>query len=168
MANRETIFSQLSSALTKIVKLLCSNEELGRYLRYMDQEPLSDKFPAPKRDELFDHNIRFRPLIRLDELHEAFIIAAWTYGSVGYNTDFGTAMLSIDIFCPIDAWAMNDVCQRPFRIMDIIMRELNNKRLTGIGQLKWEAFELKILTDEYSQHKLTFSIDTNNSNESTV
>ena len=167
MANRETIFSQLGSALTKIARILSGNVELARYLKYMDEEPLSDTFPDPQKTDIYDHNIRYRPLIRLDELHEAFCIIAWTYGSVGYNMDFGTAMLSVDIFCPIDAWMMNDVCQRPFRIMDILMRELNNKRITGIGQLKFEAFELKILTDEYSQHKMTFSIDANNSNELT-
>lgn len=162
---RETIFTQLGTAGTKMAKILSTNSELGRFLKHQVTNPLDPELSDPTRAELLDHNIRLRPLIRLDELTESFIILNWDYGEISDNADFALATLSVDIFCNLDAWMINDICQRPFKIMDYISRDLNGARLTGLGTLRLINFELKTLTDEYSQHKMVFVIETNSSNE---
>lgn len=162
---RETIFTQLGAAGIKMARILSTDAELGRFLKHQVSNPLDEKLSNPTRDELLDHNIRLRPLIRLDELTESFIILNWDYGEIDNNTDFALATLSIDIFCNLDAWMINDICQRPFKIMDYVARNLDGARLTGLGTLRLMNFELKTLTDEYSQHKMVFVIETNNSRE---
>jgi hypothetical protein len=162
---RETIFTQLGAAGTKMARILSADAELGRFLKHQVSDPLDVNLSDPTKGELLDHNIRLRPLIRLDELTESFIILNWDYGEIDDNTDFALATLSIDIFCNLDAWMINDICQRPFKIMDYIARDLNGTRLTGLGTLRLVNFELKTLSDEYSQHKMVFIIETNSSNE---
>lgn len=162
---RETIFTQLGAAGTKMARILSADTELGRFLKHQVSDPLDVNLSNPTKSELLDHNIRLRPLIRLDELTESFVILNWDYGEIDNNTDFALATLSIDIFCNLDAWMINDICQRPFKIMDYITRDLNGARLTGLGTLRLVNFELKTLSDEYSQHKMVFIIETNSSNE---
>lgn len=162
---QETIFTQIGAAATKIVQKLSSNKELGRYLKYMVIDPLDPSLEEVTFSDLLNKNIRSHPLLRLDELTEGFIIVSWDTGSIGENLDFSTLTLAIDIFVNIQSWAINNDCQRPFIIMDYIYRDLQNLRVSGIGKLKFDSFELKVFTDEYSQHKMWFYVDVNSSNE---
>ena len=162
---RENVFTQLGSANYKIAQLLCKDEDLRRYLKYSIENPMDESLPIPPLEDVWKNNIRIKPLLHLDELRESFALVSWDYGSVGYNSDFSSLALHVDIFTPINAWDINEVCQRPFRIMDLILQDLNNKRVSGIGTLNFYSFELKIISNEYTQHQMVFYLDVNNSNE---
>ena len=84
---RETVFTQMGKASTKIAKILSTDPTLGRYLKHQVKNPLAENLSDPTKDELFDKNIRLRPCIRLDELTESFVVINWDYGEIGDNTD---------------------------------------------------------------------------------
>lgn len=162
---RETIFTQLGKAAIKIAKLLSEDQSLCRLLKYNVENPFDTALSDITKEEVYDKNVRLRPLIRLDELSENFVLVSWNYGETDYNQDTGILTLSIDIFTDIKTWNINDICQRPFKIMDSVYTNLNNLRVSGIGKLLFQSFELKILSDEYSQHKMVFTVNVMNSNE---
>ena len=78
------------------------------------------------------------------------------------NTDFNNVSLSILVYVPLKEWQINDINLRPFIIMSEIETSLKNKRIDGLGTLKYHGFGLHLLTDKMSCYKLNFSLDTFN------
>ena len=93
MSRRENVFTQLGTANYKIAQLLCKDEDLRRYLKYSIENPMDSNLETPALEDVWNNNIRTKPLIHLDELRESFCLVTWDYGSVGYNTDFSSLAL---------------------------------------------------------------------------
>ena len=63
------------------------------------------------------------------------------------------------IYTPLSTWIINDENLRPFLVMSEIEESLKDKRMNGVGTLKYKGFEIQTLTDTLSCYKMEFLID---------
>ena len=67
--------------------------------------------------------------------------------------------MHILVYTTLDTWIINDENLRPFMIMSEIEKSLKNKRINGIGTMKYKGFDLSTLTDKLSCYQMVFYID---------
>ena len=138
--------------LIKICKKLFKNENLCRLLVNTDLDPLNkDKHPEQINGmELFQKNIRVVPLLRDDEqTTESKIILFYDSGDIN-SSNSDNENLSFGI-------TGDDL--RPYAIMSEIRKSLQDTRINGLGEIRYEGFELSTLTEEMSAHTMRFYIN---------
>ena len=149
--------------LTKICKKLFKNENLCRLLVNTDLDPLNkDKHPEQINGmELFQKNIRVVPLLRDDEqTTESKIILFYDSGDINSsNSDNENLSFVINVYCPFKEWRITGDDLRPYAIMSEIRKSLQDTRINGLGEIRYEGFELSTLTEEMSAHTMRFYIN---------
>ena len=149
--------------LIKICKKLFKNENLCRLLVNTDLDPLNkDKHPEQINGmELFQKNIRVVPLLRDDEqTTESKIILFYDSGDINSsNSDNENLSFVINVYCPFKEWRITGDDLRPYAIMSEIRKSLQDTRINGLGEIRYEGFELSTLTEEMSAHTMRFYIN---------
>lgn len=149
--------------LIKICKKLFKNENLCRLLVNTDLDPLNkDKHPEQINGmELFQKNIRVVPLLRDDEqTTESKIILFYDSGGINSsNSDNENLSFVINVYCPFKEWRITGDDLRPYAIMSEIRKSLQDTRINGLGEIRYEGFELSTLTEEMSAHTMRFYIN---------
>lgn len=149
--------------LIKICKKLFKNENLCRLLVNTDLDPLNkDKHPEQINGmELFQKNIRVVPLLRDDEqTTESKIILFYDSGDINSsNSDNENLSFVINVYCPFKEWRITGDDLRPYAIMSEIRKSLQDTRINGLGEIRYEGFELSTLTEEMSAHTMRFDIN---------
>ena len=149
--------------LIKICKKLFKNENLCRLLVNTDLDPLNkDKHPEQINGmELFQKNIRVVPLLRGDEhTSESKIIMFYDSGDINSsNSDNENLSFVINVYCPFKEWRITGDDLRPYAIMSEIRKSLQDTRINGLGEIRYEGFELSTLTEEMSAHTMRFYIN---------
>lgn len=149
--------------LIKICKKLFKNENLCRLLVNTDLDPLNkDKHPEQTNGmELFQKNIRVVPLLRDDEqTTESKIILFYDSGDINSsNSDNENLSFVINVYCPFKEWRITGDDLRPYAIMSEIRKSLQDTRINGLGEIRYEGFELSTLTEEMSAHTMRFYIN---------
>ena len=149
--------------LIKICKKLFKNENLCRLLVNTDLDPLNkDKHPEQINGmELFQKNIRVVPLLRDDEqTTESKIILFYDSGDINSsNSDNENLSFVINVYCPFKEWRITGYDLRPYAIMSEIRKSLQDTRINGLGEIRYEGFELSTLTEEMSAHTMRFYIN---------
>ena len=149
--------------LVKICKKLFKNENLCRLLVNTDLDPLNkDKHPEQINGiELFQKNIRVVPRLRDDEqTTESKIILFYDSGDINSsNSDNENLSFVINVYCPFKEWRITGDDLRPYAIMSEIRKSLQDTRINGLGEIRYEGFELSTLTEEMSAHTMRFYIN---------
>lgn len=158
---QENIYSQVGKAVKKIALKLFENKELLKLLQDMSDDPFNNvTFKVNNTLDFKNGNIRTVPNVDTTKVKQGVIVVIPYYGMTGENSQFSLSGFSFDIFLPIDKWQINNEIQRPYEIMSKIYNLVNNSRVTGIGVLRHDGFELDVVSNEVSLHSMKFTVDT--------
>jgi hypothetical protein len=154
---------ELGVNLIKIAKKLTQNQDLCMLLINTDLEPLNitthpDKI---KGISLLHKNIRVIPLLTPEEQStQSKIVLLYDNGELNnFNPDNENLSFIINVYCPFNEWLIAGDTLRPFAIMSEIRKTLQNKRLNGIGEIKYLGFGISTLTDEMGCYRMEFRIN---------
>ena len=155
-------FEELGRAINKIAQKLNRNQSLCRLLKYMDKNPLDPSLADWDTSiSLIGSNIRTIPKVRANEVSEGFVIISIPSFELDDNEDFTSCIVAIDIICPIDKWGIDDICPRPYKIMDVIYDDLQDSRVTGIGTLQFLSESQSVIYEEVTDHQMFFQVSVN-------
>ena len=151
---------EIGENLFKIANLLLNNSRLCRLLKYTDAEPFSEeKSDVPKQD-ILHNNIKIVPLVKEEETNTESVVAiVFSEGVVTDNREFKQVSFDIMVYVPLSEWVLNDINLRPFLIMSEIEKSLKNKRIESLGTIDYKGFEVSLVTDVLSCHRMRFEID---------
>ena len=130
--------------LIKLAKKLMQNQNLLKLLVNTDLDPLNEEKHPNNIDgiSLLHKNIRVIPLLTADEqTTQSKIVLLFDEGEISYNnSDNENLSLIVNIYCPFKEWAITGDTLRPFAIMSEIRKSLQDKRLNGLGEIKYLGF----------------------------
>lgn len=156
---------EIGPNLIKIGKKIAQNEELIMLLNNTDLDPLNkNKHPEAIDWKNFvgvDKLIRFIPLVSPGEQNtKSKIVLMFTDGTISNNnSDNENLELEIHIFCPFVEWQIAGDTLRPFAIMNKIRQSIQDKRINGLGEIKYLGFRMATLTDEMGSYIMRFAIN---------
>lgn len=154
---------EIGPNLIKIAKKLLSNENLLMLLDNTDLDPLNrDLHPSlPRPEEVFNKLIRVVPLITPEEQNtKSKVILIFTDGSIpGGNLKNENLNLAVHVYCPFEEWRITGNTLRPFAIMSEIRKSLQDKRINGLGEIRYEGFTAALMTDQMGSYEMTFTIN---------
>lgn len=149
--------------LIKIAKKLCQNSDLCNLLVNTDLDPLNKQIHPNIIDgiSLLHKNIRVIPLISSNEqTTQSKIVLLYDEGEINdNNSDNENISFLVTIYCPFDEWLITGNTLRPFAIMAEIRKSIQDKRLNGLGEIKYLGFNLSSLTEEMGSYIMRFSIN---------
>lgn len=150
---------ELGSNLFLIAKRLLQNNNLCCLLVNSEKEPLAR--PVENPFSLLNKNIKVVPKIDESEFNqESKLALVFPRGSLNDdNEEFKNIEFHILVYTTLDTWVVNDENLRPFMIMSEIEKSLKNKRVNGIGTMRYKGFDLSTLTDKLSCYQMVFYID---------
>ena len=154
---------ELGPNLMKICKKLLANQNLCKLLINTDINPLSPNYPDlsdEERMDLFGKNIRPVPLITSeDETTTSKIIVVFSDGDPNdENTSTEDITVLIYVYTPYKEWIIAGDQIRPFALMSEVRKTLQNKRINGLGEIKYNGFTISSLTTETGSYLMRFSI----------
>lgn len=156
---------EIGPNLIKIGKKIAQNEELIMLLNNSDLDPLNkNKHPETidwKNFVGMDKLIRFIPLVSPEEQNtKSKIVLMFTDGTISNNnSDNENLELEIHIFCPFVEWQIAGDTLRPFAIMNKIRQSIQDKKINGLGEIKYLGFRMATLTDEMGSYIMRFAIN---------
>ena len=149
--------------LIKLAKKLMQNQNLLKLLVNTDLDPLNEEKHPNNIDgiSLLHKNIRVIPLLTAEEqTTQSKIVLLFDEGEISYNnSDNENLSLIVNIYCPFKEWAITGDTLRPFAIMSEIRKSLQDKRLNGLGEIKYLGFSVSTLTEEMGSYMMRFSIN---------
>ena len=77
------------------------------------------------------------------------------------NIDFTSVTVAIDVLCPASKWLIDDICPRPFKIMESIEEELEGSRVTGIGTMNLVGGDMTVPYAGITDHQMVFEVTAN-------
>jgi hypothetical protein len=145
-------FLSMEKDTNLIVDLILKNDNLKRLLHYTTRDALKQpKLTEKESLELFGKNIKLVPKLIVDNSVLTYIIISFdNFTPNSTNPEFRDNLIEFDIICHFDQWQLNDFQQRPYRIAAELDSMLNDRHLTGIGELKFLGANQLVLTDEYA------------------
>ena len=156
---------EIGPNLIRIGKKLITNDNLIMLLNNTDLDPLNKQLhPEPINGVEFlgpGGLIRFVPLVDAeDQTTRSKIVLIFTDGGVvSSNSDNESLVLEIHIFCPFKEWLISGDTLRPFAIMSEIRKSIQDRRINGLGEIKYETFHLSTLTEEMGSYVMRFNIN---------
>lgn len=132
-------------------------------LENTDLDPLNrEKHPEPINGlSLINKLILIIPLIRPDDqTTKSKVVILFTGGTINSsNSDNENLTVTIAVYCPFKEWLIAGDTIRPFAIMSEIRKSLQDKRINGLGEIKYTGFELSTLTEEMGAYIMRFNIN---------
>lgn len=154
---------ELGVNLIKVAKKLMKNQELCKLLVNTDLDPLNkDKHPDYiEPSTLLHKNIRVIPLLREEEVDtKSTLVLLFRSGIPNSdNPENENLSLLISVYCPFDEWLITGDTLRPFAIMSEVRKSLQNKRINGLGEIRYEGFNVSNLTTEMGCYIMEFYIN---------
>ncbi len=109
---------------------------------------------------LFGTNIRVIPLVTNDdETTTSKLVLIFADGSPSDNYSNENLSLLIYIYSPFKEWQITGDQLRPFAIMSEIRKSLQDKRINGLGEIRYEGFDISSLTDQMGSYLMRFRIN---------
>lgn len=147
----ESSFLSLEKDLGIIADLIIKNERLQKLLYYSTPDALQrDRLNNQQISELFGKHVKIVPKLYVDGSVLTYVIISFDNFTQSGNPEFRDNIVEIDVICHFDQWQLTDFSLRPYKIAGEIDSMLNNKRLTGIGELQFLGASQMILTDEFA------------------
>lgn len=149
--------------LIKISKKLIQNQDLLKLLVNTDLDPL-DKDKHPEYIDgltLMNKNIRIVPLLKADDqTTSSKLVLLFDEGEINNsNSDNENVSLMINVYCPFEEWLIAGDQLRPFAIMSEIRKSIQDKRINGLGEIKYLGFSVSTLTEEMGCYTMRFFIN---------
>ena len=149
--------------LIKISKKLIQNQNLLKLLVNTDLDPL-DKDKHPEYIDgltLMNKNIRVVPLLKADDqTTSSKLVLLFDEGEINSsNSDNENVSLMINVYCPFEEWLIAGDQLRPFAIMSEIRKSIQDKRINGLGEIKYLGFSVSTLTEEMGCYTMRFFIN---------
>ena len=135
-----------------IVEMIMNNDRLKKMLHYTSADCLKKpNLTQNETYELFGKNIKIVPKLYVDGSVLNYIIISFdNFSTNATNPEFRDNIIEFDIICHFDQWHMKDFELRPYKIAAELDSMFNEKRLTGLGELRFLGANQMILTDEYA------------------
>lgn len=127
-----------------------------------DLDPLNKETHPQTIDgfSVLNKQIRFTPLLSAeDQTTTSKIVLIVDSGKIGYNQDNENISLLVNIYCPYKEWLITGDTLRPFAIMSRVRQDLQDKRINGLGEIKYLGFSISALTKEMASYTLRFAIN---------
>ena len=149
--------------LIKISKKLIQKQDLLKLLVNTDLDPL-DKDKHPEYIDgltLMNKNIRVVPLLKADDqTTSSKLVLLFDEGEINSsNSDNENVSLMINVYCPFEEWLIAGDQLRPFAIMSEIRKSIQDKRINGLGEIKYLGFSVSTLTEEMGCYTMRFFIN---------
>lgn|SRR5574344_423955 len=148
--------------LIKISKKLIENQNLCKLLVNTDLDPTNINLHPDLKDnlKLLHKNIKVVPLIDSQEqTTQSKIVILFDDGSIEENKDNEIISFTIIIYCPFDEWLIAGDTIRPFAIMSEIRKSIQDKRINGLGEIRYKGFSLSTLTEEMGSYLMRFELN---------
>jgi hypothetical protein len=154
---------ELGPNLIKVAKKLLKNQDLLKLLINTDLDPLNkEKHPDIIDGSTILHkNIRVIPLLQAEEVTtESTIVLLFRSGTPNStNAENENLSLLVSVYCPFKEWAITGDTMRPFAIMSEVRKSLQNKRINGLGEIRYEGFNVSNLSTEMGCYMMEFYIN---------
>ena len=153
--------TELGENLKTIVKALCANQKLLKYLYYSDKDPLNhpDLDQIVIQKEIMNKLIRIIPKVGPKETAQSVLVIRVANGrKLSENKEFKLISLVVEIFVPLTQWIIKSDNLRPFLILGEIQKSLDGKKINGLGKLSGGNFDLNFITDEIASYEMLFNI----------
>jgi len=127
--------------LTTILLILCENQNFLRYIKYLDDDPLSLIKPDIGVGDVFGNNLNITPFD--DEVTVEDEVKVFINPLQGNLDRYPVAedVYSIDIIVPIANWLLSGKI-RPFRIANEICKTIDGQYITGIYRTEITYFKV--------------------------
>jgi len=141
-------FKFIEKSLIDILLLIVSNQNILRYIKYLNNDPLDPSLPNIQ-DNLINTNIILAPfdknIVEVSEVKLFF----YPLRSDLKSKALGKHIYMLDIICPIEYFLLDGRGEiRVIRIADEITQMIDQKHITGIGELTIpEAFLSRLNND---------------------
>lgn len=149
--------------LIRMAKKLINNQNLCKLLINTDLDPLNETTHPDKIDglSLLNKNIRVIPLLTAEEQStESKIVLIYDEGEISYsNPENEHLSFLVNVYCPFKEWLITGDSLRPFAIMTEIRKSLQDKRINGLGEIKYLGFSMSTLTEEMGAYTMRFKIN---------
>lgn len=147
--------------LIKIMKKLLNNQDLLKLLVNTDLDPLNHEDVIDPYTEVMNKLIKVVPLmLEEDTTTKSKVVLFYDSGEVNdSNSDNENLVLLINIYCPFKEWLIAGDTLRPFAIMSEIRKSIQDKRINGLGEIKFTNFGLSTLTEEMGCYSMRFEIN---------
>lgn len=150
---------ELGVNLIKVAKRLIKNQNLCRLLVNTDLDPLNSTFDIDGLS-LLHKNIRVIPfLAHTEESTQSKIVLTYSQGIVTNNYDNEKLILNIGVYTPFKEWTIVGDNLRPLAIMAEIRKSLQDKRINGLGEIKYNEFNLIHSSEEMGCYLMEFVIN---------
>lgn len=154
---------EIGKNLKKIALRIAKNEAICMLLINTDIDPLN-KVKHPEQInwmKLMDKQIRCIPLLSAeDQTTTSKIVLFIDEGEINsINSDNENLSLTINVYCPFKEWAIVGDSLRPFEIMSRIREEIQDRRINGLGEIRYLGFSLSSLTEEMGCYSMRFAIN---------
>lgn len=153
--------TELGENLKTIVKALCANQKLLKYLYYSDKDPLNhpDLDQVVIQKEIINKLIRIIPKVGPKETAQSVLVIRVANGrKLSENKEFKLISLVVEIFVPLTQWIIKSDNLRPFLILGEIQKSLDGKTINGLGKLEGGNFDLNFITDEIASYEMLFNV----------
>ena len=154
---------EIGRNLRKIGQKLAKNQKLLKLLVNTGKDPLNEKVYPEEIDglSLLNKNIKFIPLLTADEQKETSkIVLFFEDGEINEsNSDNENLSLLINVYCPFNEWLITGEDLRPFAIMSEIRETIQDRRINGLGEIRYLNFSINSLTEEMGCYSMRFSIN---------
>ncbi len=148
--------------LVKIGKRLIENQNLLSLLINTDLDPLNpDKHVPIDGLTLLNKNIKFIPLLSSEEQSvTSKVVLYFDTAEVNeVNLDNENVSLLVNVYCPFSEWLIAGDSLRPFAIMSEIRKSIQDRKINGLGEIKYLGFDLSSLTEEMGCYTMRFMIN---------
>nr|DAI57086.1 MAG TPA: hypothetical protein [Caudoviricetes sp.] len=151
---------ELGTNLSKIALRLLKNQNLCKYLIYTDDSPLNNPDILDPVKDILHKNIKIVPQVNAEEnSSKSTVVITYNKAIVDEsNTEFKYVDLFVLVYVPLSEWVINDINLRPFSIISEIEKSLKDKKVEGLGKLKYQGWEVDVITDRYSIFKMGFNL----------
>lgn len=154
---------EIGPNLIKIGKKLIHNQNLLMLLENADKDPLNKTTHPEEIDglTLMNRLIKFVPLLSAEEQNtKSKIVLMVDSGTISHaNPDNENLSFQIVIYCPFKEWLIAGDNIRPLAIMNEIRKSLQNRRINGLGEIRYEGFRMATLTEEMGSYVMRFYIN---------
>lgn len=132
-------------------------------LKNTDLDPLNKKTHPEKVNglELLNNLVKIIPYLDAeDQSATSKVVILFTEGdpTTSNPNNENIEMVAV-VYCPFKSWLMTGDTIRPFAIMSEIRKSLQGKRINGLGEIRYQGFNLSSVTEEMGIYKMRFYIN---------
>ena len=110
--------------------------------------------------KIFGTDINIVPMVMdVDEYTTSKLVLVFSDGEPsGYNPDSEAITLLVYVYTPYKKWIITGDQLRPFAIMSEVRKSLQDKRINGLGEIKYNGFTISSLTTQTGSYLMRFQI----------